>query len=101
MEVFIFLFYQVLRDSCLLGRLSSVSCVSVSHQVLYVCSVYRFSVDNDHLVVTDVSDDDGGTYTCAANTTLDRVSASAVLRVVGKSKNKHSQVICIKTGRKF
>ncbi|XP_041514220.1 neuronal cell adhesion molecule isoform X32 [Microtus oregoni] len=42
----------------------------------------RFSVDKDHLVVTDVSDDDGGTYTCAANTTLDRVSASAVLRVV-------------------
>ncbi|XP_005343876.1 neuronal cell adhesion molecule isoform X21 [Microtus ochrogaster] len=42
----------------------------------------RFSVDKDHLVVTDVSDDDGGTYTCTANTTLDRVSASAVLRVV-------------------
>lgn len=42
----------------------------------------RFSIDKDHLVVTDVSDDDGGTYTCAANTTLDRVSASAVLRVV-------------------
>ncbi|XP_051001386.1 neuronal cell adhesion molecule isoform X22 [Acomys russatus] len=42
----------------------------------------RFSIDKDHLVVTDVSDDDGGTYTCAANTTLDSVSASAVLRVV-------------------
>ncbi|XP_036061333.1 neuronal cell adhesion molecule isoform X23 [Onychomys torridus] len=42
----------------------------------------RFSVDKDHLVVTDVSDDDGGTYTCAANTTLDSVSASAGLRVV-------------------
>ncbi|KAL6065234.1 hypothetical protein STEG23_027863, partial [Scotinomys teguina] len=42
----------------------------------------RISVDKDHLVVTDVSDDDGGTYTCAANTTLDSVSASAVLRVV-------------------
>ncbi|XP_057638666.1 neuronal cell adhesion molecule isoform X13 [Chionomys nivalis] len=42
----------------------------------------RFSVDKDHLVVTDVNDDDGGTYTCAANTTLDSVSASAVLRVV-------------------
>ncbi|XP_059134919.1 neuronal cell adhesion molecule isoform X28 [Peromyscus eremicus] len=42
----------------------------------------RFSVDKDHLVVTDVSDDDGGMYTCAANTTLDSVSASAVLRVV-------------------
>ncbi|XP_052594404.1 neuronal cell adhesion molecule isoform X32 [Peromyscus californicus insignis] len=42
----------------------------------------RFSVDKDHLVVTDVSDDDGGVYTCAANTTLDSVSASAVLRVV-------------------
>ncbi|XP_059964684.1 neuronal cell adhesion molecule isoform X13 [Mesoplodon densirostris] len=42
----------------------------------------RFTVDKDHLVVTDVSDDDGGTYTCVANTTLDNVSASAVLSVV-------------------
>nr|XP_038968622.1 neuronal cell adhesion molecule isoform X34 [Rattus norvegicus] len=42
----------------------------------------RFSVDKDHLVVSDVKDEDGGTYTCAANTTLDSVSASAVLRVV-------------------
>ncbi|XP_037066431.1 neuronal cell adhesion molecule isoform X45 [Peromyscus leucopus] len=42
----------------------------------------RFSIGKDHLVVTDVSDDDGGMYTCAANTTLDSVSASAVLRVV-------------------
>lgn len=55
-----------------------------------MCSVYRFSVDKDHLVVTDVSDDDGGMYTCAANTTLDSVSASAVLRVVGKSENEYS-----------
>ena len=37
------------------------------------------------MVVADVSDDDGGTYTCVANTTLDSVSASAVLSVVGKS----------------
>ncbi|XP_008828928.1 neuronal cell adhesion molecule isoform X18 [Nannospalax galili] len=42
----------------------------------------RFSVDKDHLVVTDVNDDDGGTYTCVANTTLDSVSASAELKVV-------------------
>ncbi|XP_036774850.2 neuronal cell adhesion molecule isoform X9 [Manis pentadactyla] len=42
----------------------------------------RFTVDKDHLVVADVSDDDGGIYTCVANTTLDSVSASAVLRVV-------------------
>ncbi|XP_068406008.1 neuronal cell adhesion molecule isoform X20 [Eschrichtius robustus] len=42
----------------------------------------RFTVDKDHLVVADVSDDDGGTYTCVANTTLDSVSASAVLSVV-------------------
>ncbi|XP_010612322.1 neuronal cell adhesion molecule isoform X31 [Fukomys damarensis] len=42
----------------------------------------RFTVDKDHLVVTDVRDDDGGTYTCAANTTLDDVSASAELSVV-------------------
>ncbi|XP_054420279.1 neuronal cell adhesion molecule isoform X10 [Pteronotus mesoamericanus] len=42
----------------------------------------RFTVDQDHLVVTDVSDDDGGTYMCVANTSLDNVSASAVLSVV-------------------
>ncbi|XP_047416502.1 neuronal cell adhesion molecule isoform X34 [Sciurus carolinensis] len=42
----------------------------------------RFTVNKDHLVVADVSDDDGGTYTCVANTTLDNVSASAVLSVV-------------------
>ncbi|XP_051705646.1 neuronal cell adhesion molecule isoform X18 [Oryctolagus cuniculus] len=42
----------------------------------------RFTVDKDHLVVTDVRDHDGGTYTCVANTTLDNVSASAVLTVV-------------------
>lgn len=42
----------------------------------------RFTVDKDHLVVTDVRDDDGGTYTCVANTTLDDVSASAELSVV-------------------
>ncbi|XP_023592806.1 neuronal cell adhesion molecule isoform X2 [Trichechus manatus latirostris] len=42
----------------------------------------RFTVDKDRLVVADVGDDDGGTYTCVANTTLDSVSASAVLSVV-------------------
>ncbi|XP_070280815.1 neuronal cell adhesion molecule isoform X36 [Myotis yumanensis] len=42
----------------------------------------RFTVDKDQLVVADVSDSDGGTYTCVANTTLDDVSASAVLSVV-------------------
>ncbi|XP_041579175.1 neuronal cell adhesion molecule isoform X15 [Vulpes lagopus] len=42
----------------------------------------RFTVDKDHLVVADVRDNDGGTYTCVANTTLDNVSASAVLSVV-------------------
>uniref|UniRef100_A0A8C3YMS4 Neuronal cell adhesion molecule n=1 Tax=Catagonus wagneri TaxID=51154 RepID=A0A8C3YMS4_9CETA len=42
----------------------------------------RFTIDKDHLVVADVIDDDGGTYTCVANTTLDNVSASAVLSVV-------------------
>ncbi|XP_023575214.1 neuronal cell adhesion molecule isoform X6 [Octodon degus] len=42
----------------------------------------RFTVNKDHLVVTDATDSDGGTYTCVANTTLDAVSASAVLSVV-------------------
>lgn len=42
----------------------------------------RFTIDKDHLVITDVSDNDSGTYMCVANTTLDNVSASAVLIVV-------------------
>ncbi|XP_012576336.1 PREDICTED: neuronal cell adhesion molecule isoform X4 [Condylura cristata] len=42
----------------------------------------RFTVDQDRLAITDVNDDDGGTYTCVANTSLDMVSASAVLSVV-------------------
>lgn len=54
-------------------------------QPLWMCRNYRFTVDKDHLVVADVNDDDGGTYTCVANTTLDNVSASAVLSVVGKN----------------
>lgn len=32
----------------------------------------------------NVTDKDGGEYTCLANTTLDSVSANAVLTVVGK-----------------
>ncbi|KAM6200959.1 neuronal cell adhesion molecule isoform 12-T12 [Rhynchocyon petersi] len=42
----------------------------------------RFTVNKDHLVIADVIDHDGGTYTCVANTTLDNVSASAMLSVV-------------------
>nr|XP_031310534.1 neuronal cell adhesion molecule isoform X13 [Camelus dromedarius] len=42
----------------------------------------RFTIDKDNLVIADVNDQDGGTYTCVANTTLDSVSASAVLSVV-------------------
>ncbi|XP_075862659.1 neuronal cell adhesion molecule isoform X15 [Microcebus murinus] len=42
----------------------------------------RLTIDKDQLVIADVSDDDSGTYTCVANTTLDNVSASAVLSVV-------------------
>ncbi|XP_072509143.1 neuronal cell adhesion molecule isoform X4 [Notamacropus eugenii] len=44
----------------------------------------RFSVDNDHLVIVNVSDEDDATYTCVANTSLDIVSASAMLRVVDR-----------------
>lgn len=56
--------------------------------------IHRFTVDKDQLVVADVGDDDGGTYTCVANTTLDTVSASAVLGVVGKNWNAHGTASC-------
>ncbi|XP_074050013.1 neuronal cell adhesion molecule isoform X4 [Macrotis lagotis] len=44
----------------------------------------RFSVDNDHLVIMNISDEDDATYTCVANTSLDIVSASAKLSVVDR-----------------
>lgn len=63
----------------------SSNVVRCPFQLLRMCFIHRFTVDKDQLVVADVSDNDGGTYTCLANTTLDNVSASAVLSVVGKN----------------
>ncbi|KAK1906745.1 Neuronal cell adhesion molecule [Dissostichus eleginoides] len=42
----------------------------------------RFQVDVDSLTITDVEDQDAGTYTCIMITTLDQDSASAMLTVV-------------------
>ncbi|XP_052330647.1 neuronal cell adhesion molecule-like isoform X14 [Oncorhynchus keta] len=42
----------------------------------------RFVVDSDSLTITDVSENDAGTYTCIMVTTLDQDSASAELTVV-------------------
>nr|XP_025973471.1 neuronal cell adhesion molecule isoform X18 [Dromaius novaehollandiae] len=42
----------------------------------------RFLVGKDNLTIMNVTDKDDGTYTCIINTTLDSVSASAVLTVV-------------------
>uniref|UniRef100_A0A8D2KSG4 Neuronal cell adhesion molecule n=1 Tax=Varanus komodoensis TaxID=61221 RepID=A0A8D2KSG4_VARKO len=42
----------------------------------------RFVVGKSNLTIMNVTDKDGGAYTCIANTTLDSVSASAVLTVV-------------------
>ncbi|XP_069484074.1 neuronal cell adhesion molecule isoform X13 [Ambystoma mexicanum] len=42
----------------------------------------RFIVGKNHLTIMNVTENDEGTYTCVANTTLDSVSASAVLTVV-------------------
>nr|XP_056703699.1 neuronal cell adhesion molecule isoform X9 [Euleptes europaea] len=44
----------------------------------------RFIVGKYNLTIMNVTDQDGGTYTCLANTTLDSVSASAVLTVVDR-----------------
>uniref|UniRef100_A0A672U1J9 Neuronal cell adhesion molecule n=1 Tax=Strigops habroptila TaxID=2489341 RepID=A0A672U1J9_STRHB len=48
----------------------------------------RFLVGKDNLTIMNVTDKDDGTYTCIVNTTLDSVSASAVLTVVGKNTLK-------------
>ncbi|XP_034444752.1 neuronal cell adhesion molecule-like isoform X16 [Hippoglossus hippoglossus] len=42
----------------------------------------RLIVDSDSLTITDVTESDGGVYTCIMNTTLDHDSASAELTVV-------------------
>ncbi|XP_038873786.1 neuronal cell adhesion molecule-like isoform X4 [Salvelinus namaycush] len=42
----------------------------------------RFLVDSDSLTITDVTENDAGTYTCIMNTTLDHDSASAELTVI-------------------
>ncbi|XP_053572699.1 neuronal cell adhesion molecule [Bombina bombina] len=42
----------------------------------------RFIVEKESLTIKNITDKDEGTYTCVANTTLDSVSASAVLTVV-------------------
>ncbi|XP_054843945.1 neuronal cell adhesion molecule isoform X10 [Eublepharis macularius] len=44
----------------------------------------RFMVGKYNLTIMNVTDKDDGTYTCLANTTLDSVSASAVLTVVDR-----------------
>ncbi|XP_063302979.1 neuronal cell adhesion molecule isoform X17 [Pelobates fuscus] len=44
----------------------------------------RYMVDKERLTIKNVTDVDEGTYTCVANTTLDSVSASAVLTVVDR-----------------
>ncbi|XP_033019046.1 neuronal cell adhesion molecule isoform X17 [Lacerta agilis] len=44
----------------------------------------RFIVGKHNLTITNVTDKDGGAYICIANTTLDSVSASAVLTVVDR-----------------
>ncbi|KAM6420020.1 neuronal cell adhesion molecule isoform 16-T17 [Pluvialis apricaria] len=44
----------------------------------------RFLVGKDNLTIMNVTDKDDGTYICIVNTTLDSVSASAVLTVVAR-----------------
>ncbi|KAM4672032.1 neuronal cell adhesion molecule isoform 6-T6 [Amazona ochrocephala] len=44
----------------------------------------RFLVGKDNLTIMNITDKDDGTYTCIVNTTLDSVSASAVLTVVAR-----------------
>ncbi|KAM9264234.1 neuronal cell adhesion molecule isoform 5-T5 [Cariama cristata] len=44
----------------------------------------RFLVGKDNLTIMNVTDKDDGTYTCIVNTSLDSVSASAVLTVVAR-----------------
>ncbi|XP_063783380.1 neuronal cell adhesion molecule isoform X11 [Pseudophryne corroboree] len=44
----------------------------------------RYTLDKERLIIKNVTENDEGTYTCVANTTLDSVSASAMLTVVDR-----------------
>uniref|UniRef100_A0A8C8SWE9 Neuronal cell adhesion molecule n=1 Tax=Pelusios castaneus TaxID=367368 RepID=A0A8C8SWE9_9SAUR len=46
--------------------------------------VCRFTIQKGSLAIMNVTDKDDGVYTCVANTTLDSVSATAVLTVVDR-----------------
>lgn len=53
-------------------------------KIYWIHCIYRLIVGKENLTILNVTDKDDGTYTCVANTSLDSVSASAVLTVVGK-----------------
>lgn len=50
------------------------------------CVSFRFVLGSDSLVISEVTESDEGLYACIVNTTLDHVSASAKLTVVGRSR---------------
>lgn len=60
----------------------------IPRRFLIFVSGFRFRVDSDSLTITDVTEDDGGQYTCIVNTTLDEDMASARLTVVGECQPK-------------
>lgn len=49
-----------------------------------LCLSHRFVLGSDSLVISEVTESDEGLYTCIVNTTLDHVTASAELTVVGR-----------------
>lgn len=48
---------------------------------------FRFVLGSDSLTISEVTESDEGMYTCIVNTTLDHVSASAALTVVGRFRH--------------
>ncbi|XP_075065154.1 neuronal cell adhesion molecule isoform X12 [Mixophyes fleayi] len=44
----------------------------------------RYTIEKERLIIKNITEKDKGTYTCVANTTLDSVSASAMLTVVDR-----------------
>lgn len=54
---------------------------------------FRFVLGSDSLVISEVTESDEGLYTCIVNTTLDHVSASAELTVVGRFPPLHTDLL--------
>lgn len=56
---------------------------------------FRFVLGSDSLTISEVTESDEGLYTCIVNTTLDHVSATAKLTVVGRFRPLQADAVSL------